>query len=247
MSRDGLNASCKVCIKIRKRLYRENNKEKIAIGREKHYYENRGDILNKHKDYYIDNSERIKCKNNTYYHENKDKINKQNKSLSSLPCSSVKRLKSIPSIDNPKIVNGLISVECKTCNNHFFPTLSQISHRTTAVNGSSRGEANFYCSDICKQSCLVFGFITGKSIDPRSSQYVPLSEQRQVRQCQTNHLKDLQCAEKGYTYCERCGDIIDVELHHTLPVVEYGDKAVNSSGHMLLCVGCHVELHKECG
>lgn len=51
---------------------------------------------------------------------------------------------------------------------------------------------------------------------------------------------------KGQRCCERCDDIIDVELHHTLEIQSHGEAAVNSAGHILLCAGCHVGLHAGC-
>ena len=63
-----------------------------------------------------------------------------------------------------------------------------------------------------------------------------------------NSLKQIQCDENsGQSHCERCGDFIDVELHHTLLISQYGKDAINSSGHILLCAGCHIDLHSKCG
>ena len=151
----------------------------------------------------------------------------------------------LPQADNPLVIDEIVTVICKNCGKRIVPTLAQVKARIGAINGRVRGEANFYCGDECKNSCPLYGFKPSQ-IDPRSRLYVEKSEQQETRLCQTKVLKHLQCDSHGYNYCERCGDIIDVELHHTLTVAKYGKEAVSNAGHILLCAGCHVELHNSC-
>jgi len=140
----------------------------------------------------------------------------------------------------------ILSVKCKNCGKHHIPSLYSVNNRIRCINGTVKGEGNFYCSVECKNSCPIYGFITTSQTDPRSKQYTPSSAQQTTRKCQTNNLKQLQCDKHGYNYCEKCGDIIDVELHHTLTVVEHGTDAVSSAGHILLCAGCHTDVHRGC-
>ncbi|MCK4871056.1 MAG: hypothetical protein KAS93_08105 [Gammaproteobacteria bacterium] len=147
----------------------------------------------------------------------------------------------VPSPDE----NEKLTVICKACKNRFVPTRNAVKNRINAFNNDIRGESNFYCSDKCRDDCPVYRFNPYQSIDPRSKNYVRPSEQAEIRNCQTDHLKQLQCDEQGYNYCERCGDIIDVELHHTQEV-KHGNNAVNSAGHLLLCAGCHTLTHDNC-
>lgn len=137
-----------------------------------------------------------------------------------------------------KTPNGYLEIQCIKCNKWFIPTNKTTQHRIESIK-TGKGESNFYCSDICKSTCLLYKF-NSTSIDPRSKLYIPKSEQQKARACQTDHLKQLQCDEVGHNYCEKCGDIIDVELHHTLPIAKYGKEAVNSAGHIIICVGCHI-------
>jgi hypothetical protein len=150
----------------------------------------------------------------------------------------------IPTCDFPSVKNGLVRVACKMCGKLFNPTYQQVNARTASFHGNSHGENNFYCSDKCKDTCPVFNHKTNRP-DPRLMK--PKTETEVARSCQTSSLKKIQCdRNNGQSYCEKCGDFIDVELHHTLSVAEFGSESINSAGHMLLCAGCHVELHRLC-
>lgn len=153
----------------------------------------------------------------------------------------------IPVTDVPSFnENHELTVVCKLCGKRFTPTRSAVKNRIGAFNGEMQGELNFYCSDICRQACPVYRFNPHQSVDPRSKNYIPPTEAQYARSCQTDHLKQLQCDKTGHTHCERCGDIIDVELHHTQEVTKHGDDAINSAGHLLLCAGCHTLIHNNC-
>ncbi len=164
----------------------------------------------------------------------------------SSPCKQDSKLfKQIPSCDIPMKVNGYIHVACKLCGKHFAPQYRHISSRIIAFSGRfGATENNFYCSDECKEECPIFG-AQSHATDPRLRK--PKSQTEKARSCQTKALKQLQCDHNnGQSYCEKCGDFVDVELHHTLTVAEFGEKAIDSSGHILLCAGCHTTIHKEC-
>lgn len=180
------------------------------------------------------------------YRENREnRVKAQEKKRNSFIKKGSKLIKQVPAIDKPKIKDGFLSVECKSCKNRMFPTYQQALNRIRAFNGDHHGEMNLYCSDKCKAECVVFHFNTRLQVDPRSELYVEKTEAQKARAAQTDKLKKAQCLEVGYNYCERCGDIIDVELHHTLPVSEYGMESIDHDSHMLLCPGCHVALHRE--
>ena len=75
IKKDGLKVTCKVCYRNARKIYRENNKEKIAEYRKKHYKQNKEQISEKSKERYI----RDKGKRQLYYQNNKDKLKKQSK------------------------------------------------------------------------------------------------------------------------------------------------------------------------
>lgn len=148
----------------------------------------------------------------------------------------------IPISDNPCVINGNINVSCKMCGKVFPPTRMQVYQRIRAINGKTNGECNFYCSDLCKNTCILYHH-KSTSIDPRIAPQK--SEKQKARSCQSKALKQLQCDEMGYTYCEKCGELMP-DLHHTLEIAKYGERAINSSTHILLCYKCHLEMHNHC-
>lgn len=140
--------------------------------------------------------------------------------------------------------HGELLVRCYKCGEQFPPNRNDVYHRRAVFLGTAPGEGNFYCSDTCKTSCPVFGKV---GFNFRRKKRKP--KQRvayRARSCNNKTLKQLQCDEAGHNHCERCGDIIDVELHHTLPVAKFGPEAISPSGHILLCKRCHILLHKTC-
>lgn len=258
--KDGLDSYCKGCRKAyqnankersmgwriinKKHLeaYRDSNKKKNNIINKLYYKANKEKINIRQKAYNEVRKEGIAVYQKIYNQKNKERIKIRQNS----PVTAEQWLQKIPCIDKPLLENNQITVECKLCNDRFAPTRQQIEVRWKAWDGKTSGECNFYCSDGCKYSCPLYRFSPERHIDPKSKLYIQKTEQQEVRACQTRTLKEMQCDEVGYNYCERCGDIIDVELHHTLPVAEFGKEAINPAGHMLLCVGCHIVVHGEC-
>lgn len=149
----------------------------------------------------------------------------------------------IPSCDHPQIIDGAVFVCCKMCGKAFTPTYLQAQTRIQSYVGKRSGESNFYCSDGCRSACPIFGARPDLP-DPRIAPQK--FEKTKARSCQMRILKQNQCHEVGYNSCERCGDIIDVELHHTILVSENPYEAMNPAGHILLCAGCHTQLHAGC-
>ncbi|MBV5347147.1 hypothetical protein JZU46_02875 [bacterium] len=139
---------------------------------------------------------------------------------------------------------NLLGVECKYCSKLFIPTTQNVKHRLTSID-TGIYQNNFYCSDKCKSSCKVYRF-QHNMVDPDSILYVEKSDRQQARACQTNYLKQLQLDEIGYNYCEKCGELNAIELHHTLEIAKYGLEAISSASHILLCNKCHKDLTKQC-
>lgn len=143
--------------------------------------------------------------------------------------------------DKPENRDGLLFVACKKCGKMFNPTILQVYSRVQGITYPDGREGNFYCSDYCKDTCDIFNRKTKRK-------YETDSIKAKARTCQAIIKKELlksQCDEKGYKFCEKCGDTIDVELHHTHQVKHKGD-INNSAGMILLCYSCHREMHTEC-
>ena len=223
-SKDGLQHHCKVCIMVYTKSYKHIRKIKS-------------------KAYYEANKDRIYNRVKSRYESNKDKINAAREDRRNSKSANISLFNRLLPTDKPLLVEGVITVACKSCGKRMTPTESQVDSRARCIEGVRRGSGNFYCSDNCKEACIIYKF-NSAGIDPRSKLYIPKTEQQKARACQTDNLKQLQCDELGHNYCEKCGDIIDVELHHTLEVAKHGKDAINSAGHILLCVGCHINM--EC-
>jgi len=227
---DGHAFYCKECRRLLKMKIRISNPEESKI-KDKKYRESHKDILRK-----IDI--RYRSKNNR-------KVNDYKKEFVNSPCKTDLYIDRLPPEDDAKIVNNTVTILCKKCRNRFAPNRTQVELRVRAFEGKkSFSEYNIYCSDNCKNTCVLYRARINQP-DPRLRK--PKSETDNARACQTKTLKQLQCDHnKGQSYCEKCGDFIDIELHHTLPIAQFAGEAVNPAGHMLLCAGCHVELHRVC-
>jgi len=272
---DGLCSQCKPCTSLSTKEYRIKNNDSLKDRKAKYYKDNSININARRKvyrdahpdvmkqqsmTYRKNNINAIKVRKASYYQENKKQISRDNcidrrDNPGKWAMRGVVALQNTVSFktyghrltvdEKPLDQDGKLSVVCKKCGERFNPLRGQVRHRIACLEGKGAGEANFYCSDNCKNTCPVYHFDTNRT-DPRSDQHVTRTEQQTARGCQTNDLKQLQCDHYGYNYCERCGDIIDVDLHHTHTINKTGYKSINSAGHMLLCVQCHIKTHEEC-
>jgi hypothetical protein len=257
---DGRTGRCKDCCKVQRIIKYKENREEILVRTKEYKLKNSEAIKVKNKIYRERNIETIKAysqiyrENNKevmksykkkYYSENREKLLEVKRAYSARVCDSLERFNKLILTDEAWYIDGKVVVICKLCGEKFNPFNWQVANRLSSINGTLTGEHNFYCSDSCKDACPVYRF-QPKCVDPRSNLYITKLDIVEARACQTDHLKQLQCDEYGHNFCEKCGDIIDVELHHTLPVSKHGREAINSSGHILLCAGCHSDLHSEC-
>lgn len=194
---------------------------------------------------YRKNVEKRKLQAREFRRKNKERVRAKAILYGNSPSKSKHYSKVLPITDEPKMERGFLTVVCKKCGVRFSPTNNACVNRMGAFRGnlSPGGENNFYCSDACKETCSIY---RAQAL-PRDM--ISESQSQKVRACQTKSLKELQCDEVGHNYCEKCGDIIvDPYLHHTLPVAQYKEEAINGAGHMILCFRCHNEpgLHQNC-
>lgn len=226
------------------KVYSANNKDKIKEGNKRYYIENKDVISVKSKEYRDNNKDKKSTTDRNYRDRNRDRLNAHHREYLRSLDTTLSHLDRLIPEDEAEVIDGVITVVCRLCGKRFAPLRTFVINRIAAVEGRGPGECNFYCSDLCRNACPLHGFHPEKQIDSRSKLYTPKSEREEDRACQTDHLKQLQCDERGHNWCEKCGDIIDVELHHTQPV---GSKdAVSSAGHLLLCAYCHTELEASC-
>jgi len=270
---DGMYPSCKECkLKFAKENYdTERAKEEYKANKEivnskcKNYYkENKERLLKEKKEYKKENKEAIYLKMKEWRKNNPEAVKESKKRYKTLHSEEIKlRRKNNPYIidknkarsarrsvsknsehcsrlppdDKAEMINGVLHVVCTKCGKKFAPTRQAVASRLYLLKSTGR-DPKFYCSDNCKNSCPIY----------RSRPDIELREIKtsNARKCVNRALKELQCDEFGHNYCEKCGDIIDVELHHTAPISEFGDSAISSAGHILLCARCHMTLHSKC-
>jgi hypothetical protein len=212
------NSMCRPCERDRSRTRKQEYKEYVA--------KNKDVLSKKAKEYNKRNSKKLLADAKIY----------RNKLAMFKPFGS----QLLPS-DNPTDVKGKLFVSCKKCGKSFRPTNMQCQNRIGASKTIKQGDKNFYCSDNCRNTCDIFKV---KSV-PKSRRTKAQNDrlcQRPVKQA----LLDLQCDEVGYHYCEICGDIIRVDLHHTQQLAEGGNEVNNAAGMMLECPRCHVKVHADC-
>ena len=234
VNKEKVNEACK--------KYYQKNKSRLLAEKKVYKLENRDRVSEKQKEWRTNNVELIRLHKRNSTEKNRSKILKYGYNWRHSPETDKNIINSLLPEDRAEYVSGAVTVVCKTCGKRFTPLRKDVRKRIHSI--THEHGLNLYCSDDCKTACPVFRFKSLKSVDPRSTLYQGKSEKESNRKCQTDHLKILQCDEVGHNYCEKCGDIIDVELHHTVPITKKG--SVQSSGHILLCVGCHQVLHAEC-
>jgi len=205
----------------------------------------RSELVAYRRAYNTAHREELNANRGVYYKKNREEVLEKELKKGKLPTKSKHYLDKLPPSDSPKMEAGFLTVVCTACGRRYSPSLQQVKSRGKAYEGKGGGEHNFYCSDSCKQTCPLFNFHSD-SIDPRSKLYVPKTEREKARDCQTDHLKQLQIDEVGHNYCEKCGKEGKVELHHTQEIAKAGMEAVNSAGHILLCDDCHKKFTKNC-
>lgn len=175
-----------------------------------------------------------------YYSNNRDEVMSKSKEAKQLPAIAENFLSKLTVDEKPENRNGTLFVRCKKCGEMFAPTRAQVKLRVACLNTLGLGEGHLYCSEECKYTCDVFNAHTKRKSERGFTD--------KARGCQITvkkGFKQLQCDEVGHNYCEKCGDIIDVDLHHTQQVAVGGD-VNNPAGMVLLCYWCHLNLHNSC-
>jgi len=229
--------------------YIKKNKDKVKARETEYRKKNKGKIKQKRREYNIKNRELISSTSRKYYLKHRVRVLEKAKDRIKLYKSSPVKIVDTATKINDKnpyykayMGTNVLHINCYFCGNIFVPVYSEVSKFLQAKEGLG----NIYCSDECKVKCSSFNQ-KYNVIHPDSIQYIKLDDKYKTRSCQTDHLKQLQVDEYGYNFCEKCGEEVEiVELHHTLPVAEYGQEAINSASHLLLCTECHKELTKEC-
>ena len=140
--------------------------------------------------------------------------------------------------------HGELLVSCHVCGEQFAPSHHEVSAVCMALVSLKLRTTNLYCSNSCKKKDPKYR----KQLKPLGDDHIKASEV--ARKMCWKHKADLlnvQRAEYGHTFCECCGeDRDDIELHHTIRVVDDPWTAMDPDTHMIACEECHQVIHNRC-
>jgi len=258
-SKDGHRSQCKQCVSKSKKYYyiknkeqikeykkewcennkeqikeyqkewRENNKEQIKEWREN----NKEQIKERSKEWRENNKDHIKEYIKEYRGNNKEQIKDQIKEYSKSNAKYELYKDKLTIDESPRLnENGIsIEVKCRYCGKYFIPTISQIQHRTYALNGQTPGEHSLYCSNGCKESCPIYNQSKWpKGHKPATSREVQ-PELRQMVLLRDNY------------ECQECGSTESLHCHHIWPLNESPITSADVDECVTLCKSCHKWVH----
>ena len=135
----------------------------------------------------------------------------------------------------------LLEVRCTKCGNFFTPSLKSVNSRIAALNGWSRGENRFYCSNGCKHSCSIYRKIKYAANEKQSKKYIsnPNFTSEELKTWSKEVLK------RANNFCEYCGGLA-TEAHHIQPKKLEPFLALDPENGIACCESCHYKYgHKE--
>lgn len=140
-----------------------------------------------------------------------------------------------------------IEVKCKNgnCDKWFKPTQNQIYSRLAALeNPASLGtECNFYCSDDCKHSCILYYLRSDPNTKSEANLNAPTGYELAIwREENLQRQRDVY----GYNFCTINENHLSDDLiaHHIDPKKLEPGLALDPENCIIVCRECHDELHK---
>jgi len=161
------------------------------------------------------------------------------------------------SIEKPIEINGKINIKCKLCGKLFAPNYEQLRGRMNALERpEGKDGLYFYCSDICKQQCPIYG----KSPEQLIKEDIGDIDNRIPTSSEDKIFKDEVIRrveqEYGQIQCEICGNINKNELsvHHEKPRKTNPEMSLDPDNGWVLCSfgkgnNCHLKIghsDKDC-
>jgi hypothetical protein len=136
-----------------------------------------------------------------------------------------------------------IQVHCKNhnCPNSkekggwFTPNNREIAERLRSVEFCGIDNSYFYCSDECKQTCILYGL--------RSD---PFKDNEKVYTEQEYNVWKQQVLKQDNYECQKCGSKENLHCHHINPIKTHPYIALDPENGIVLCQECHYEIgHKD--
>lgn len=152
-------------------------------------------------------------------------------------------------MDDPNDFGILVKCKNSNCNKWMKPTKCQMGQRLKAIeNPLGYEECNFYCSDECKGSCILFN-LRSDPYEIKDNQELPWTSYE--LDIFSKEVKHRQLSEFGYNFCE-LGDCEDdkegtYHAHHVIPKSQEWIFGLDPDNGIVVCQKCHDKLHKgEC-
>lgn len=128
-----------------------------------------------------------------------------------------------------------IKVRCSGCGEYFVPTISNVIHRVSYLEGKQNCESRFYCSDGCRSVCPVFGRHKYPKGFKSSFEYT-------TKEYEIWHDEVMNRADHK---CEYCGGRA-TDVHHMRPKVLEPFFALDPDYGIACCEECHYKYgHKD--
>ena len=144
-----------------------------------------------------------------------------------------------------------IQVRCKynKCKNSkeqngwFTPTNSQIHERIRCIEKPWGWDGEyFYCSDECKENCILFGLKSDPFKENKESPHTSVELNIWREECLQR-----QFDRDGYNSCEMCGSRENLQVHHEKPQKTHPGMTLDPDNGIILCKDCHYKIGHKTG
>lgn len=138
---------------------------------------------------------------------------------------------------------NILEVKCTYCGAWYIPKLYNVKNRIRAINGKTKGEYRFYCSEKCIQECSIYH----TKNYPKGFKKYNKDNTREVQP----ELRKLVFERDNYT-CQKCGkhqSELEVGLHcHHLEGIHWEPiESADMDKCITHCKNCHEEDHQKEG
>jgi len=132
---------------------------------------------------------------------------------------------------------NILEVKCAYCGKWYIPKLHTVIDRIRSINSTTFGDHRFYCLDMCKQECSIYGqHKYPKGFKPATSREVQ-PELRQMR----FEIDNYTCQK-----CKKHQDELEVALHchHIEGILWEPLESADVDKVITYCKICHKEVHE---
>jgi len=119
----------------------------------------------------------------------------------------------------------------------FTPTYIQLYERIRQLeNPNGNGGSYFYCSEKCKDTCILYGLQS----DPYKDTDLPYTQEEL-------HTWKSKVKELDNNQCQYCGSKKNIHVHHIIPIKLQPLFALDPDNGVCLCETCHYEIGHKTG